>query len=334
MSTAFPDATPAELSGHVPVGDLPDSIDWRDSGAVTDVKNQGSCGSCWAFSAAETLESHIFMQTGSLLELSPQQLVSCSKNPKECGGTGGCSGSTQWNAFDYTVGAGGIATEESYPYTSGTGMDGDCLSEQIVPAATITGYERLPANNYSALMNAVATLGPIAISSAASPWQFYSSGIYDGTQSSMYDDYDVDHAIQLVGYGGSGSAPYPDPQPQGSCGSTQDEDMCEAMQCYYCFGICMPSNCADAPANATAAVAAAAAVAVATNGAGSSASTKGALLRGANSGSDDYSYWLVRNSWGRLVVIGVLLRDDGFKLRPMTPPSLYRTLTLSRDTVQ
>mmetsp|Transcript_72687 Transcript_72687/g.207025 ORF Transcript_72687/g.207025 Transcript_72687/m.207025 type:complete len:138 (+) Transcript_72687:171-584(+) len=74
--------------------------------------------------------------------------------------------------------------------------------------------------------------------------------------------------------------------------------MCEAMQCYYCFGICMPSNCADAPANATAAVAAAAAVAVATNGAGSSASTKGALLRGANSGSDDYSYWLVRNSWG------------------------------------
>ena len=72
----------------------------------------------------------------------------------------------------------------------------------------------------------------------------------------------------------------------------------------------------------------------ATNGAGSSASTKGALLRGANSGSDDYSYWLVRNSWGRLVVIGVLLRDDGFKLRPMTPPSLYRTLTLSRDTVQ
>ena len=91
------------------------------------------------------------------------KLVSCSKNPKECGGTGGCSGSTQWNAFDYTIGAGGIATEESYPYTSGTGMDGDCLSEQIVPAATITGYERLPANNYSALMNAVATLGPIAI---------------------------------------------------------------------------------------------------------------------------------------------------------------------------
>lgn len=71
--------------------------------------------------------------------------------------------------------------------------------------------------------------------------------------------------------------------------------MCEAMQCHYCFGICMPSKCADAPANATAAVADAAA----TNGAGSLASTKGALRGSANSGSEDYSYWLVRNSWGR-----------------------------------
>jgi len=96
---------------------VPASIDWRETpGVVTDVKDQGSCGSCWAFSSAETLESHLAIATGSTPKLSPQQIVSCAPNPNHCGGTGGCDGSTQPLAFDYTKTA-GITTDENYPYT-------------------------------------------------------------------------------------------------------------------------------------------------------------------------------------------------------------------------
>jgi len=96
---------------------LPDSIDWRDHQVVTDPKDQGGCGSCWAFSAIEVLESHIAIQTGKLLKLSPQQLVSCTENPQQCGGTGGCEGATQWLGFDYAKTA-GLTTEKSWPYTA------------------------------------------------------------------------------------------------------------------------------------------------------------------------------------------------------------------------
>ena len=80
----------------------------------------------------------------------------------------------QWLGFNYTIGA-GITLESSYPYQ---GSDSKCQAAKIKPVATIKGYERLPQNNYSALMNAVATLGPIAISAAAEPWQLYESGVF------------------------------------------------------------------------------------------------------------------------------------------------------------
>merc|ERR1712179_403920 len=100
---------------------LPTSLDWRDhSGVVTPAKNQGGCGSCWAFSTAETLESHIALKTGKLMEFSPQEFVSCAPNPNDCGGTGGCQGSIQPLGFKYAMSA-GITTEESYPYTASTG---------------------------------------------------------------------------------------------------------------------------------------------------------------------------------------------------------------------
>jgi len=186
-------AEPADLSTHVAVEDLPSQVDWRTKNVVTPAKDQGGCGSCWAFSTAETLESHIAIQTGKLLKLAPQQFVSCMPNPLQCGGTGGCEGATQWLGFNYTIGA-GITLETSYPYT---GTDSKCSASKIKPVATIKGYVRLPTNNYTALMNAVANLGPIAISAAAEPWQLYESGVYHGNCG-----VDVDHAIQLVGYGG------------------------------------------------------------------------------------------------------------------------------------
>merc|ERR1712166_724166 len=164
-------ATLRDVSRDQPVSDLPTEKDWRTKtpSVVTAPKDQGGCGSCWAFSTAETLESHIAIQTGKLMEFAPQEYVSCAPNPN------------------------GITLETSYPYS---GTTGTCDPSKIKSVATITGYEVLPSNNYSALMNAVANVGPIAISAAAEPWQLYDKGVYNGECGG-----DVDHAIQLVGYG-------------------------------------------------------------------------------------------------------------------------------------
>ena len=89
--------------------DLPDSVDWRESGVVSPVKNQGHCGSCWAFATTETVESHIALATGKLFSLSPQQLVACAPNDDHCGGYGGCLGSIPELAYDFLISAGGYA---------------------------------------------------------------------------------------------------------------------------------------------------------------------------------------------------------------------------------
>lgn len=175
-----------------PLEALPDSVDWRDRGVVTPVRNQGGCGSCWAFSATAVLESHVALQTGRLLELSPQQLISCSPDPDSCGGYGGCSCSTSWLAFNYSIGA-GMALESDYPYTAKTGI---CDPTQIKRAAGVRGYVRLSTNNYTALMNAVATVGPVSIALSAD-FTSYSSGVFSGCVGEVL----VDHAVVLVGYG-------------------------------------------------------------------------------------------------------------------------------------
>merc|ERR1712166_745189 len=141
---------------NVAVSDLPESFDHRDTeGVVTDVKDQGSCGSCWAFSAAETLESHLSIATGEAApKLSPQQIVSCAPNPDQCGGTGGCKGSTQPLAFNYTMTA-GITLSSDYPYTSSIGITGKCKPEKINPVAQNAGVDVLETNDYTALITAV-----------------------------------------------------------------------------------------------------------------------------------------------------------------------------------
>merc|ERR1712151_731419 len=122
----------------------PTSIDWREKNVVTPVKNQGGCGSCWAFSATETVESAYAVASGKLLTLAPQTYVNCVKNPGSCGGTGGCEGATMELAFNLTANT-GLALGADLPYQM---RDEPCTHYK--PAVKGTGYIKLPVNNAKA----------------------------------------------------------------------------------------------------------------------------------------------------------------------------------------
>lgn len=169
----------------------PDAVDWREKGAVTKVKNQGGCGSCWAFSATETVESHYQIASGKLLVLAPQTYVNCVKNPHHCGGTGGCEGATMELAFNLTKET-GIALESDLPYK---GRDAACTA--YTAAVKVDGYVKNPENDALGLETAL-TKGPVSVTVAAEPWQIYGGGIFHGCSSS--GDATLDHGVQAVGY--------------------------------------------------------------------------------------------------------------------------------------
>lgn len=147
----------------------PFAKDWREytPSIVTPVKDQKSCGSCWAFASTATIESYYALSTKELAILAPQTLVSCARNPNDCGGAGGCEGSIPELAFNYTS-TRGIALESDMPYRA---HDEACPASYKA-AATLDSYVKLPANDASALETALATVGPIAVNVAAStpPW--------------------------------------------------------------------------------------------------------------------------------------------------------------------
>jgi len=173
---------------------LPKSVDWRNSkpAVITPVKDQGGCGSCWAHAATEQVEASVAANGGPLTPLSRQNIVDCTQNPNDCGGTGGCEGATAELGFAY-VSQKGMASESAYPYQ---GVDGTC-DESIAKSAIIKNWVVLPSNNYTAVVTAVATIAPMAITVAADSWFSYSSGVFTGCGT----DYDLNHAVQLVGYG-------------------------------------------------------------------------------------------------------------------------------------
>lgn len=182
-----------------PVAELPSSIDWREKGCGSATKDQGHCGSCFAFAAAEMLEDYLYMSSGLMYNLSPQMAASCTPNPEHCGGSGGCMGGTAEIVFDHLA-AGDIimAQEYQYGYRSYMGEDFACETDDVVPTVTIDGLTMLQGNNYTELMNAVAQVGPVSIGVDASEWHNYESGVFNGCNQ---ENPDVNHAVVLYGYG-------------------------------------------------------------------------------------------------------------------------------------
>lgn len=187
----------------LPTEDLPGSFDWREHGAVTPVKNQGSCGSCWSFSTTGALEGANFLATGKLEALSEQQLVDCDhecdpEEPSSC--DAGCNGGLMNTAFEYTLKTGGLMREKDYPYT---GTDkGACKLDKSKIVASVHNFSVVSLDEDQIAANLVKN-GPLAVAINAVYMQTYIGGVSCPFVCSKK----LDHGVLLVGYGESGFSP-------------------------------------------------------------------------------------------------------------------------------
>jgi C1A family cysteine protease len=169
---------------------LPVSFDWRSkSGVVTAVKNQGQCGSCWAFSATETIESVWALANHPLITLSEQQIVDCDKYDY------GCDGGWPYNAYKYVHNAGGQVSESKYPYI---GTDGTCHFKLSDVVAKITGWKYITQNmDEKQIQQYIYQYSPVSVCVDASIWQYYKSGVIT-TRSNCGNS--IDHCVQITGW--------------------------------------------------------------------------------------------------------------------------------------
>merc|ERR1711865_257169 len=192
----------AELTANtLDESSTPASIDWTTKGAVTAVKNQGSCGSCWAFSTTGAIEGRNYIANGNLVSLSEQELVSCASSY----GNQGCNGGLMDDGFKF-VEASGLETESSYSYdgataTCSTSKEG---THNGIAPGVVTGFKDVTSNSESQLAAAVAQ-GPVSVAIEAdqSGFQFYKSGVFSGTCGTA-----LDHGVLAVGYGTDSGTAY------------------------------------------------------------------------------------------------------------------------------
>lgn len=176
----------------------PDSVDWVAKGAVTPVKNQGQCGSCWSFSTTGALEGAYFLKYGKLVSFSEQELVDCD-TLKNGGKDHGCNGGLMDNAFSWIKKNDGLCSEEDYSYSSGTTRtSGTCdKSCKNVANSDISGYQDVPKMSDNAMMNALSNQPiSVAIQADQKDFQLYKSGVFTGECGTK-----LDHGVLLVGYG-------------------------------------------------------------------------------------------------------------------------------------
>jgi len=195
----------------------PTKVDWSQKGAVSKVKDQGMCGSCWAYSATQGIESAVFMATGKLPPpLSPQQIISCDRNL-----AAGCSGGDLPTALNYVKNAGGIDSAADYPSTSAdSGKNGTCKWDKK-ELAKVSGFKYAlpPCRNgtcanqdENVLAAALAKFGPLSVCVNAGDghWEFYEQGMIwpPAAHPCSGAAKEIDHCVQLVGYDRSTDKPY------------------------------------------------------------------------------------------------------------------------------
>jgi cathepsin H len=181
-----------EKGNHVMTDKTDDAVDWRLKGVVTPVKNQGSCGSCWAFSTTGAVESASAIKTGKLQTVAEQQLVDCAGGFKNMG----CRGGLPSQAFQYIMWAGGIQDSASYPYT---GRDGQCKFNKAKVVISLANEVNITERAENELVNAI-TGRPVSVAYQVSgDFRSYKSGVYDSKQCRS-GPMDVNHAVLAVGY--------------------------------------------------------------------------------------------------------------------------------------
>merc|ERR1711990_489370 len=194
------DYTPAEPVDEIVTtkfGAAPQTFDWRSkSGIVSPVKNQGQCGSCWAFSTVEAVESAWAMANHSMTILSPQQIVDCDTRDN------GCGGGNPPTAYDYIMQAGGLETNADYPYTA---RNGECKADKSKEVVDITGFKySTRSRNEHEMIDSSYAVGPLSVCVSTGGWQDYQSGI----MTKLRCGFMVDHCVGITGWDLSASKPY------------------------------------------------------------------------------------------------------------------------------